>query len=264
MKLSHDEINEELASLAGIIRILRRRRAELQRQAAVSGRSVDPAVRIEIEDITAQLREHEAEVARLETLAAEGDQPLAEVEYRVQVAEAWDTPEGHPTVAGAARLELTRLRLGVSPERAAAIEHEVRVALVQQALTGLDIGVLLGTSETTPPTSPVGAMNVYFSPTEGGTVTIERFYMEQKVVQADAQTVALRVVGRAVRLDAATAVQLLIVCLPSEPKLAVATFGPQLLTINQVAIRADERTMFEQFIADLAQALGQPDTQPEE
>jgi hypothetical protein len=70
---------------------------------------------MELESTEEKIREYEHELERLEMRAAEGNLPLAEAEYRLLVAETWDTDRGHPNVTGEARVEMARLRLGILP-----------------------------------------------------------------------------------------------------------------------------------------------------
>jgi hypothetical protein len=115
-----------------ILRALRDRLQQREIQEAQQGINVDPVVMNEIRDLTERIQRHEEELARLQTEAAVDKEPMAEVEYRMLVAEAWDTPEVRPSVAAAARLEYHRLRLGVLHARAQQIEREIRNALVRQ------------------------------------------------------------------------------------------------------------------------------------
>lgn len=255
MRRSKEEIDEDLAALQRVMRAERRRRNELRNKAAIQGFSADPSVAIELQEIEGRLKDYDAEYAALETLAAEADLPIAEVQYRIAVAEAWNTPEGRPTVVGLARLELERLRLGVAPERAQVVERTVRAALAREAIDDLNVDALLGQFDQSGAIGGAGQMYLTIAPTEGGTVTIERIDMQQTFNQLSPHDNALRVIGRAVRLDPPTALQLLILLLPTTPSLEAATFGPRLLEVNQVAIYPDERPAFEGFIVDLGNAL---------
>lgn len=125
MKLSQEEIAEELASLQKIVRSLRRRRRELQSQEAIQGISSDPKIVMEIEDITVHIREHEEEIARFETIAAAEHVPVEVIEYHAILAQEWDQSVGHLKLAQRARLDWTRVRLGISLERAREMEYAV-------------------------------------------------------------------------------------------------------------------------------------------
>ncbi len=138
MNLSKQEIEEELVHKRHIVSALVRRRRPLELQAAQKGLSTPPEVLTEISALNDQIHTQGEEIAQLETLAAEGQLSLAEAEYGVMVAKAWDTPRGKPTLAGNAELELSRLRMRLVSESAQQIEHDVRVGLAEEAFSSLD------------------------------------------------------------------------------------------------------------------------------
>jgi len=260
MRRSKEEIDEDLAALQRVTRAERRRRNELRNRAALQGFSADAAIAIELEDIERRLQAYDTEYATLETLAAEADQPQAEVQYRIAVAKAWNTPEGRPTVVGAAQLELERLQLGIAPERAQVIEHAVRTDLAREGLNELSIGALLGLVEDTDGFHRLGEMNLHIYPSDGGSVSIERIDMRQTFNQISPYDNALLIVGRAVRLDPLITLHLLILMLPTTPQLEAATFGTRLLEVNKMVIYPDERSVFDGFVANLGSALGNRST----
>jgi hypothetical protein len=98
----------------------------------------------EIAALTDQIRTQEDEIAKLESFAAEGQLSIAEAEFRVTLGEVWDTRIGRPTAAGAAQLELARLRLGLSDERAQVLAKEIREAIVEDIFLNIDISPILG------------------------------------------------------------------------------------------------------------------------
>jgi hypothetical protein len=253
--MTQEDFDEALAHRQKMLRVLRERQRVLELQAAQFGINARPEVLTEIVTLADEITRQEDDITRLRTRAAEGAFSLAEVEYRVLVAETWNTPAGRPSVVGAARLELARLQLGIKPEHAQAIERTVRVALAQEALNALDVGALLGLPGPSTPGESVGGMEVYIQPAEGGQVTIENLSVSQTIMQLSPTDTALRIVGRAIRLDPPTALQLLLACLPRVPALDVATFGPLLISVNQVAIHPDERPTFAGFLDELAAAL---------
>jgi hypothetical protein len=106
-------------------------------------------------------------------------------------------------------------------------------------------------------------MQVYIQPYDTASVTIERLSISQFITQADALKAALRLVGRVVRLDRRVGTELLLLTLPPEPVLAVESFGPQLLAVNQAQISGDETAVFEAFIEDLRQGLARYRDTPE-
>jgi hypothetical protein len=134
-----DEITEELAHHKEMLRLYRRRLRELERKKAQYGINTPPEVNTEIIDLTDSIERHEGEVARLQTEAVVDELPLAEAEYRAILAEVWDTPQARPTVSGEARLELLRLRLGITAQRAKELEHEIRISLAKEKLLDIDV-----------------------------------------------------------------------------------------------------------------------------
>src|SRR3712207_2884026 len=133
MSRTKQEIAQELAHQQRLLLVLRERRRALELQ--LTQQATAPTQTLsEIDALTSRIRVYEEEIGRLETLAAEDRLPLAETEYCVLLAEAWNTPQGNPTVVDATRLELERLRLGVLPRRAHELERQIRVALAQQSL----------------------------------------------------------------------------------------------------------------------------------
>lgn len=136
MSRTKQEIVQELAHQQRLLLALRERRRALELQFTQQA-TAPTQLLSELDALTGRIRVYEEEIGRLETLAAEDRLPLAETEYCVLLAEAWNTPQGNPTVADATRLELERLRLGVSPRRAHELERQIRVALAQQSLQSL-------------------------------------------------------------------------------------------------------------------------------
>jgi hypothetical protein len=226
MSLDRQEILEELAHKKELIQALVRRRRPLELQAAHRGLSTPPEVLTEISSLTDQLRRYEDEVTHLETLAAQGALPLPEVEYRVLLAETWDTPRGQRTVAGAVRLELARLRLGIVPERAHELEREIRVALAQESFNNIEPSafVLLCAMDKVQ-TNPEGQL----------------------------LNAALVHLGRAIRLDPETAQHLLFINLPSNNRTTLDTqiLRDRLLSTNKVHQHSEDFLLFNHFLIAL-------------
>jgi hypothetical protein len=172
MKWTKKEIEDELDHKSKLIRALRARIRPLELQSAQKGLSSPPEITTEIATLTEQIRIQEDEIAKLESLAAEGQLSMAEAELRVTLAEVWDTPIGRPTAAGAARLELVRLRLGLSAERAQALAQEIRGAIVEDIFLKIDLLPILGKTRGLP--ASTGPITVQFDPTEGGSVIVDR------------------------------------------------------------------------------------------
>lgn len=140
MKREKTEILDELEHEKEMVVALRKHLRVLELQMAQFGIATPPHVLTEIDRLSEQIQRHETQAAQLETVAVEGELPLAEVEYRVLLAENWNTVQGRPTVVGATCLELARLRLGISPERAQQLEHDIRAALAREVISGLNDG----------------------------------------------------------------------------------------------------------------------------
>src|SRR5262245_8181965 len=113
MDIDKEELEIEINHKQALLRALRARRRPLEIQAAKKGGDTPPDGLNEIAEITIQIQAQEEEVAHLRSLAVVGTEPQAELEYRVLLAEAWDTPQARPSTTGKARLELARVRLGI-------------------------------------------------------------------------------------------------------------------------------------------------------
>lgn len=142
MELSKDEIAEELNSLGEIMRALRRRRRELQKKHAARGIDTPVEVLTEIEDVSEQLRAYKEEVATLKAWAAADHAPITEVEYQAKLAEEWDASAGRLKLAQRTRLDWMRVRLGITPERAQAMEHTLRAQLAEELFDDLNLNYL--------------------------------------------------------------------------------------------------------------------------
>src|SRR6266540_847696 len=134
MKLSMEEIAEELASLQEILHTLHRRRRELQKKHAVRGLDTPAEVLIEIEDMTKQIHAYEEEI-----------------EYQAMLAEEWDKCSGRLKLAQRARLDWARVRLGIALERAQVMEHTVRTQMAEELFEDLNLRYLPHHYENVPP-----------------------------------------------------------------------------------------------------------------
>ena len=92
-------------------------RNDLEEQMAKFGLFAPPYIIQQIAEVTNQIAAREQECKKLESEAVEGGLPLAEVEYRALVAKAWSTSSGWLSAVDEARLELSRLRLGIKEKR---------------------------------------------------------------------------------------------------------------------------------------------------
>src|SRR5689334_19466351 len=113
MEMDKEEQKEELDHQKGMVRDLRRRRRVLQRQLAHQGYQAPPHIITEVDDITNKIRTYEEEIAKLQTLVVEDKLSAPEADYRVFLADVFNTPSGLPSVVGNVRLEQERLRLGL-------------------------------------------------------------------------------------------------------------------------------------------------------
>jgi hypothetical protein len=250
MKPENTDLTKELAHQHRMLEILQERRRVLELQAAQRGIDARPEVLTEIVSLNDEIKRHEQELARLATQAAVERFSLDEAEYRVMLAETWSTPLGRPSLVGVARLELARLRMGIPPERAQELEREVRAGLAQEVLAELDIRPLLGITTNTY-IQGLGGMTVTLNPTDSASIKIDHLEISQEMSIDDPLTLALRLIGRAVRLDQSTALRLLLVCLPPAPPLEIAAFGSHLLTVNQVMLYPEEKFNFNLFLSEL-------------
>jgi hypothetical protein len=144
MYWTKEEIAEERDNLVKVLKALRAGRRVLRLQAAQHGNLAPPHIIMELDAVTEKIKGYETELEQLEMRAAEGSLPLAEAEYRLLVAEMWDTERGHPNITGEARMEMARLRLGILPDQAKEIEQRVRISLAQDAMSKIDIRFLPG------------------------------------------------------------------------------------------------------------------------
>lgn len=133
------EIQDALEHQHKMIRILRGRLQQRELQEAQYGIDTPPQVLTELQELQERIRNHEAEQARLQTLAVEEQFPLASAEFRAQLAEEWQRGAGRVGVAGAARLELRRLQLGIPCDLAQQFTQEIRAALAHETLARLSL-----------------------------------------------------------------------------------------------------------------------------
>jgi hypothetical protein len=65
--------------------------------------------------------------------------PLAEAEYRAVLARIWDSSHGKLLIADSTSLELLRLQLGISLEKAQELERDIRTQLAEEAFRAINI-----------------------------------------------------------------------------------------------------------------------------
>ena len=226
MKLSRTAILDELEHQQSMIVALRKRLRILELQMAQHGSATPPQILTEIVSLTEQVQQHEAEVTKLETRAIENEMSSAEVEYRVLLAESWSAPHGRPTVVDQARLELARLRLGISLERAHHLEYAIRASLAQEVLHTINDG----------------------------------FYTDYLQGFSHSMTNEFWSIGRAIRLHIDAAMNHFHSLLPPKLCRPMPAFEETLLDVNDFWLYQQEyRTDFERFLTALPEELRRSD-----
>jgi hypothetical protein len=223
------DIQDEINHQKQIIKLLRKSKRVIELQLAQQG--ITNANLNLVNESTAlndKILSHEDELTRLTILAAEDQVSFSEAKYRVLLAELWDTVNGRPTVFGYARLELERLQLGLSPEKGQHLEQEVRLDLARETVAQIDIYYLPGISNT------------------------EYIISKDK---DDPTKTALRLLGKAIRLNVSATIDLLISTFPGKSNIHINTLGKYLMVLNRVWIYEDDRILFEQFLQKLDNAV---------
>ncbi len=247
---TQQEIEDELAYVRELISNYRKRLRSLQLQESIKGSSTPAETVTEIGDLHEKIQIQEDELTKLKSLAVEGQLSLAEAEYRVVLAETWNTFIGRPTAYGMARLELARLKLGLKPERAKELETEIRIVLVKEIFMNLDIAPILGQKSETP--VDIGPITITCDVKGEGSITINHIDIDQSLVINDSMESVLQLIGRAIRLDPLITGRLLLQTLPETPSIDFNNFRQQLLSVNKVWINQDEQKTFEAFVDGLA------------
>lgn len=220
--MDKEELAEEIAHHQKMLRVLRRRLREREFQEVQYGIAVPPEITSDIHELTERIQRHEVQLTQLQTFSVEDQFPLAEVEYRALLAEAWDTPRGRPTVAVASRLELARLRLGISPELAAEIEGLVRGDLAEETIYNLDIHLLRST------------------------------YVENKNYNSEVELKALlSAIGRAIRFDIHTTL-IYTLSYIYEGERFKDSFVKDLLSVNKINEHSKDYETFGRFLVCIA------------
>jgi hypothetical protein len=124
------DTQEEIQHQKNMLKALRQRLRDREIQEIKFGLSVTPEIMNDLRELRTRIAEHEAELSRLSTLAAEDKVSIKEAEYNVLLAEAWNLVR--PSIVNVQRLELLRLRLGISPQRALELEWQIRKALTEE------------------------------------------------------------------------------------------------------------------------------------
>ena len=257
MRESKEEIAQQLEHQQ---ELLRKRRANLQKlELQEANYAGNPPIDLinQLDRVGEQVRETEEEIARLKSLAAEDQLSLVEAEYRTLLAEVWNTPLGRPTVAGATRLELARLNMGLEPERAQELELEIREKLAVEAFESLDIQALFGLSNETNILDRYGELNFTIHAEGEGTINIQELNVSQKIQRDSPLESALKRLGCAIRLDWKIALRLLLQYVPPESQFDLSLFAFQLLSVNRVAIHPNDNIVFEKYLESFSIGLEQ-------
>src|SRR4051794_5828948 len=138
MDTDKQDLDEQISHHQSMLLRLRRRLRARELQEAEHGINVPPEVTNELITLNERIGTHEAELEKLNSKSVEDTLSSPEADYRILLAEPWDTSTGRPTALGLARLERERLRMGLSSERAQELERAVRAALVEDTLLRLD------------------------------------------------------------------------------------------------------------------------------
>ena len=144
MRLPAEDIQNEIDSKQRIVSKLKNLRCDLEEQMATFGLYVPPYIMQQINDLTSQIAQKEQELAQLRTQSVETTLPVGEVEYRTLVAEAWSRSSGWLSIVDESRLELERLRLGITEDRSNEHHSAVRSRLAFETLLDLELNNIQG------------------------------------------------------------------------------------------------------------------------
>jgi hypothetical protein len=133
--MEDEELQVVIEHQKTMLKHLRQQLRDLEIQEVKFGITVPTHILEGLRDTRTRIEEYQAELARLNTLAAEDQFSVKEAEYNVLLAEAWS--KGRPNVTDVHRLELLRLRLGISPQRATELAEEVKRAIAEELLETL-------------------------------------------------------------------------------------------------------------------------------
>ena len=98
MKMTQQDIDEQLSNQRELHSDFRKRRHVLRRQAAQQGYHALPQVVNEIEELDKRIHNCESEIDRLEQLSVESENSFAEAEYVLLLFKALKTPSTRFTV----------------------------------------------------------------------------------------------------------------------------------------------------------------------
>jgi hypothetical protein len=275
MEPTKEELQRKFDHLADILKLLSERRYILERQAAQQGLQAPPQILMEIQDIAEQIRVREQELVQLKTHLVEDAAPLAEVEYRVLLAETWGTQKFQPSLLGTTKLELARLQLGIKPECARKIEREIRSELASEALSAIswrDVATVLTYISPLDKKESNSIMQEMLHEGDAfesakriarnlvrGIVTV---YVGDEDMRKKAVETVVQAFWRAISLDPLTAAQAVVNALPSHKALDLlyVNFIGTLLTapfvtVYRITTRQNDYRQFNLFLNSLGDVL---------
>ncbi|HYF64149.1 MAG TPA: hypothetical protein VD886_15110 [Herpetosiphonaceae bacterium] len=136
-RIDKDEIQRQLEHQRKLLAVWRGHAEHVEIQIAKSGFDVSSKLIQELREYQDQIKEVEARINDLEIQSVEEDFSLAEAEYRVIAARAWK--DGFLDALGGAELQLSRIRLKITIERAEKIEQEVKTIMLKNIFRALSM-----------------------------------------------------------------------------------------------------------------------------
>ena len=132
MVIPREELAGEIEHRQKINRALRERLKQREIQEAHQGFNSPPEVVTDIKELNERIHLNEEEIKKLQIAAAEDVLSFAEVEYQVLLAYELQASQTQLSIAGRLSLELARLRLGILPEQAVALENTIRADMSKE------------------------------------------------------------------------------------------------------------------------------------
>ena len=139
-RMDKAEIQQELEHLNRLLAIAHDNRRVLEEQQIQQGIIAPLSLINQMNEIKRSIQEYEERKNQLEIQAVEEDDSVAEAEYRVIAARAWEN--GHLSALGGAELQLSRLTLKIPKERADQIEHEIRTELTRSMFSAVSLEII--------------------------------------------------------------------------------------------------------------------------
>jgi hypothetical protein len=124
---------EDIKHNQDILQILRHQLRDREILVVKHGMLPPTSLISEVVSIKSDIDKREQELMKLESQLVENGISLEDVQYRLLIAESWDTPSGMPGFTGNLRMEAARLEHGIPLEAAAAIEKGIRLQLAREA-----------------------------------------------------------------------------------------------------------------------------------